>query len=278
MEPLQMGTSQSDNSNTDVSASTGSEVYNGYLNNIPEQDRNIVAKYAKDWDGNVTRKIQEIHESYKPYKDLGDIEDIQKALTFYTRFDEMPLEVYKLFKESLQQEYGDDFESQIWKNEEMSDEYEYVDEYGNPVDPSELDQYEVVEEPNNDVQALLDQYGTTLQEIVDWKNAQVSREQQEAENRQLDEHLSNLHNTYLQGYKLDEDDKDFLLIQLAKEKTPEQAAEAWKKKFGGQQSRPVPRVLPGQGGVGNDQVDLAKLRGNDRTNMVAQLLEARKQL
>lgn len=290
MDPLQMGNSQQQNSQPESTseASTGSDVYNGYLNGIPEQDRPIVAKYAKDWDGNVTRKIQEIHESYKPYKDLGSIEDIQQALTFFDRFDKMPLEVYKLFRESLVQneeglreQYGDEYDTILYGGENgdnVSEEYIYVDEYGNEIDPDDLDDYEEVESFQNegDVNSVLEQHGVTIQELADWKAQQDQSAAQAQENAELDEYVKKLHTTYLQGYKLDEDDNDFLLIQLAKDKTPEQAAEAWKKKFGGQQSRPVPRVLAGQGGVGNDQVDLAKLRGDDRASMVADLLRARK--
>ena len=60
-----------------------------------------------------------------------------------------------------------------------------------------------------------------------------------------------MHNSLLKGYKLDSDDDDWLLIQMSKGKEPKEAAEAWVKKFGGQQSgtRPIaPRIMSGQGG------------------------------
>lgn len=265
---------EQDNQNQQQSepASTESDLYNGFLNNIPEQDRGIVAKYAKDWDGNVTRKMQEIHEQYKPYKELGDVDKIQTALTLMDRFDTMPLEVYKLFHESLAQRYGEDFADKLWEDQMNDDvEYEYVDEDGNPVDPADLDDYEVVE--NSGINDTLQQYGATIEDLQNWKNAQEQQAREAQENAELDGMLKNMHTTFLEGYKLDEDDNDWLLVQLAKNRTPEQAAEAWKKKFGGQQSpRLAPRILAGQGGVANDQVDLAKLRGAGRRKMVADIL------
>jgi hypothetical protein len=258
-----------DSNSTDEEASSESELYNGYLNNIPEVDREIVAKYAKDWDGNVTRKMQEIHEQYKPYKDLGDPEYLGKAALLMDRFDSMPLEVYKLFRDSLVQneeelrgKYGDQYDAILYGDSQMNEEELEGDE-----------EYEEIELPD-EIADMLQQQNTTIEELKAWKDSQESSAREAQENRELDEHLKNMHNTFLQGYKLDEDDNDWLLIQLAKEKTPEQAAEAWKKKFGGQQSqaRPAAKILSGQGGVANDQVDLAKLRGQDRRKMIADIL------
>lgn len=246
-----------------------SEIYHGFLNNIPEQDRQIVGRYAKDWDGAVTKQFQKIHEQYKPYKELGDIEALQQAQQFVSRFNEMPLEVYQVFKQGLIEHFGEDFEDQLMNGQE--EEYEDVEgEY----DDDDGD-YEEIELPDAVID-FLEQIGATVDDIQSWKEQQEAAAEEQYENEQLDKLLKDVHNTLLQGYKLDSDDDDWLLIQMSKGKEPKEAAEAWIKKFGGQQSgnpRTAPRIMSGQGGVPNDQVDLAKLKGQDRKNAVAAILE-----
>lgn len=250
------------------SVSTGdSEIYHGFLNNIPEQDRQIVGRYAKDWDGAVTKQFQKIHEEYKPYKELGELEELRMAREFVNRFNEMPLEVYQIFKQGLMEQFGEDFEDQLMNGDE---EYEDVDSEYDDDD----DEYEEIELPEA-VMNFLEQIGATVDDIQSWRETQEAAAQEQYENEQLDKLLKDVHNTLLQGYKLDSDDDDWLLIQMSKGKEPKEAAEAWIKKFGGQQSNPriPPRIMSGQGGVPNDQVDLAKLKGQDRKAAVAAILE-----
>ena len=247
-----------------------SEIYHGFLNNIPEQDRQIVGRYAKDWDGAVTKQFQKIHEQYKPYKELGDIEALQQAQQFVSRFNEMPLEVYQVFKQGLIEHFGEDFEDQLMNGQEE----EYEDVEGEYDDDDDGD-YEEIELPDAVID-FLEQIGATVDDIQSWKEQQEAAAEEQYENEQLDKLLKDVHNTLLQGYKLDSDDDDWLLIQMSKGKEPKEAAEAWIKKFGGQQSgnpRTAPRIMSGQGGVPNDQVDLAKLKGQDRKNAVAAILE-----
>ena len=247
-----------------------SEIYHGFLNNIPEQDRQIVGRYAKDWDGAVTKQFQKIHEQYKPYKELGDIEALQQAQQFVSRFNEMPLEVFQVFKQGLIEHFGEDFEDQLMNGQDEDVEYED----GEYEDDDDGD-YEEIELPDAVID-FLEQIGATVDDINSWKEQQEAAAEEQYENEQLDKLLKDVHNTLLQGYKLDSDDDDWLLIQMSKGKEPKEAAEAWIKKFGSQQSgnpRIAPRIMSGQGGVPNDQVDLAKLKGQDRKNAVAAILE-----
>lgn len=268
MDDIQFG--GNGDSSPDLTTDT-SELYNGFLNDIPEQDRDIVGKYVKQWDGNVTKQFQKIHENYKPYKDLGDLERLQIANEFFSRFETNPLEVYQIFRDGLVEQFGEDFENQMYQQDDDGEEYEYEDgEYDD-----DDDDYEEVDLPDGVVQ-FLEQIGGSVQDLIDWKDSQEQSALEAQENEQLDNMLKEMHNTLLQGYKLDEDDDDWLLIQMSKGREPQEAAQAWINKFGGQQSpvpRPVARILSGQGGVPNDQVDVSKLRGQQRKDIVAALLE-----
>lgn len=251
-----------------------SEIYHGFLNNIPEQDRQIVGRYAKDWDGAVTRQFQKIHDEYKPYKELGDVEQLRMAQEFINKFNEMPLEVYQVFKQGLAEQFGEDFEEQLMNQNGYQEDGEYED-VDDEYDDDDDGDYEEIELPEA-VLDFLEQIGATVDDIQSWREQQEAAAEEQYENEQLDNLLKDVHNSLLKGYKLDSDDDDWLLIQMSKGKEPKEAAEAWIKKFGGQQSgaRPVaPRIMSGQGGVPNDQVDLTKLRGQDRRSAVAAILE-----
>ena len=272
LEDVSFGTEEATDSGSEEIVPDASEIYHGFLNNIPEQDRQIVGRYAKDWDGAVTKQFQKIHEQYKPYKELGELEALQQAQAFVSKFNEMPLEVYQVFKQGLIEHFGEDFEDQLMNGDQYeSDEYEEVDDEYDDDDG----EYEEVELPDA-VLDFLEQIGATVDDIQSWREQQEAAANEQYENEQLDKLLKDVHNTLLQGYKLDSDDDDWLLIQMSKGKEPKEAAEAWIKKFGSQQSgnpRIAPRIMSGQGGVPNDQVDLAKLRGQDRKNAVAAILE-----
>jgi hypothetical protein len=269
VDNIQFGGGADDNGDSASLETDTSQLYHGFLNDIPEQDREIVARYAKNWDGNVTKQFQKIHEGYKPYKELGDLQRLQIANEFFNRFETNPLEVYQIFKQGLAEQYGEDFENEMYTQDEDDQEFEEDDD-----EEYDDDEYEEVDLPDSVVE-FLEGIGASVQDLVDWKSSQESQAQEAYENEQLDNMLTEMHNTLLKGYKLDEDDDDWLLIQMSKGREPAEAAQAWVNKFGGQQSasRPVARILSGQGGVPNDQVDLSKLRGTDRRSAVAALLE-----
>lgn len=73
----------------------------GFLQQIPEADRDIVARYAPAWDAGVTRRFQQIHQEYEPYKQLGDPQQLQEAMYVYKMMDEQPEEVFKILQQVL---------------------------------------------------------------------------------------------------------------------------------------------------------------------------------
>src|SRR5688572_12290732 len=75
---------------------------NPFIQNIPESDRAIVAKYVNDWDAGVTKHIEKIRGEYEPYKNLGvDIETIQNAVWVMSQAESDPLEFFKNVRDRL---------------------------------------------------------------------------------------------------------------------------------------------------------------------------------
>lgn len=72
-----------------------------FLSAIPEEHKEIVGKYVKEWDAGVTRKFQEIHGTYAPYKELGDIDSLNQAITIAKMLDEDPEHIYNALAEML---------------------------------------------------------------------------------------------------------------------------------------------------------------------------------
>ena len=64
-----------------------------FLSNIPEADREVVAKYIKDWDAGVTKRFQEINEKYAPYKEV-EPETFQQAVQLYEMATTDPMQLY----------------------------------------------------------------------------------------------------------------------------------------------------------------------------------------
>src|SRR5687768_1195528 len=114
---------------------------NQFLNKIPEQDRNIVAKYVKDWDAQVTRKFQDYSSKLKPWEQLGvPYEEAQKYINFGKNFRTNPQARDELFRQmfgAYQQQFGDEFDQkllellQLQQEEAEMQEQEFEGQEGN---------------------------------------------------------------------------------------------------------------------------------------------------
>jgi hypothetical protein len=138
----------------------------------------------------------------------------------------------------------------------MNDE-EYEEEgYEEEPDPNEVFQNNVAQE---------------LEELREWRNNFEAEQQSAEENRQLDGVLNAMHTRY------GEFDDNWILVRLAEHGNIEQSIKEWNAMIGkytqnGSQ-RQAPKVMGGQGGVPNEQVDVKQLRGKDRRSTVAAMLE-----
>jgi hypothetical protein len=237
-----------------VDYSDYSEFTRGVLSSIPETDRPVVAKYIKDWDGNVTRKFQEIHQTYRPYLELGDIEDIQYAKYYTSMMQNDPAQFIRELTAAMK-EAGMSTDD-LFVNDEQ---YEgHVPQQQPEVIPRE-------------VQSRLDHYeqllGNVYQQQQSFQQQQIEAQQM----AQLDRLMDDMHRVH------GDFDDDWFLLQLEKGATPDQAINAYKDRFGSPERKPAPRLLSGNGAVRQDQVDPSKLSDTDRKAYALAILQANQQ-
>jgi hypothetical protein len=262
-EPLTFGESQptvDDSSQNTEPQVEDLSLASPFLNKIPVEDRAVVARYIKEWDAGVTKKFQEYSGKLKPYEALGPYEELQKYIGFAKGFERDPELVFRKMWQGLQEHYGDDAEQEIMRileleAEQMSDEQEY-EEDGQP-DPNEVFQNNVSQE---------------LEELREWRNNFEAQQQSAEENAQLDSVLNAMHTRF------GDFDDNWILVRLAEHGNVEQSIKEWNAMIGkytqnGSQ-RQAPKVMGGQGGVPNEQVDVKQLRGKDRRSTVAAMLES----
>ena len=234
-----------------------------FLNEVSPDHRAIVAPYIKKWDAGVTKKFQEYSSKLKPYESLGHpVEELQKFVNLGRHIQTNPENVFKIMWDGLQQQYGENFQAELFRilqleaEEEMSNEAEsgYFQEES---DPNEQFQQNVAAE---------------LEELRAWREETVAAQQSAAENQQLDYVLHAMHN------KFGDFDDNWILTRLAEHGNVDQAVKEWQMMLGrysqsnGAQ-RQAPKVMGGQGGVPSGQVDTKALRGKDRRQIVEAMLE-----
>jgi hypothetical protein len=255
--PFQPTDSPSPSQHEPVDYADYSDFTRGVLSSIPEDDRPVVAKYIKDWDGNVTRKFQEIHSQYRPYLELGDIEDIQYAKYYTSMMQNDPAKFIRELTTAMR-DAGMSTDD-LFVNDEQYENYQ----------PGQ-------EPPQNDpmVRELLarqEQYeqmlGNVYQQQQQFQQSQVEQQQI----GQLDRLMHDMHTQH------GDFDDDWFLLQLEKGATPNQAINAYKERFGSPERKPAPRLLNGNGAVRQDQVDPSRLSDSDRKAYALAILQANTQ-
>lgn len=224
---------------------------NPFLKNIPEGEREIVAKYVKDWDAGVTQRFQKIHEEYKPYKDLGaDPVTMQQAFQVYQALNSDP----KAFYETL---------TQLMEEQEQ--------EMAEPeVDLNSIDL-------DDGAKTLLRQQQLEMQALKEQMERQAAEREHEKQLAALDTLMQNLHTKH--G---DFDDRS-VLMRISEGMSPEDAVQDynnWVQELVSSQNknrRPSAPVMGSGGGVPLGQVDRKTLNESSsaRTSLVAQMLQAR---
>lgn len=231
-----------------------------FLSKIPSQDRNVVAKYIKEWDAGVTKKFQEYSGKLKNYEALGNHEDLQRYVAFANTVRNDPEKVFKLMWEGLNTQYGDEFESNLLRILELEAAMNEEPQY----DPNQG-----YEQPDEN-QVFQQNVTSELEEIRQWKEQQEQARQFEEEKAQLDGVLEMMHN------KFGDFDNTWIIQRLSEHGDVNKAVKEWNDMIGkytqnGAQ-RQAPKVMGGHGGVPNEQVDMAKLKGKDRRDAVMGLL------
>lgn len=226
---------------------------NPFLNNIPEQDRPIVAKYAKDWDAGVTRKFQSYTDQLNPYKELGTAEEFKVAMELVSLLQADPQKFYTDLAEAL----GID---------NMSDNGSAGAQNTPPVSENNGGQ------ETNPFQAEFDQLKQAYTELSQ-KFEQSQTAQTEAQQlAELDKYLVNLHNTHGSF------DDDFVLLRMSRGVDAETAIKEYEKMIedgiNSRRKAPAPAIIPGAGGIPNGQVDPSKLNSSQKQAFIAAQLAA----
>jgi len=238
---------------------------NPWLNEVAPEHRGIVAPYLKKWDQESTKKFQSWSEKHKPYEALGSAEELAKYRNFAENFRQNPERVFKLMFESLQEQYGENFDAELLRileleAEEQMNEYEYEQEYQEPPDSDQVFQQNVMQE---------------LEELRAWKEEQTQSQTSQQEQAQLDQFLEVMHT------KFGDFDDDWVLLRLGEHGDPNKAIQQYKAfeaKIAGKNGT-TPRQPPkthssgGQGGgVPNENINPAELRGEARRKAVLAML------
>jgi hypothetical protein len=228
-----------------------SDFAKGILGQIPDEDRTVVSKYIKDWDGNVTKQFQKVHEQYKPYKELGDPDQIREALTWIELLNSDPVTFINNVQEAMK-------EAGI----EMSQDY---------------DDYSVLPEYEGLPQQFVSQFQQQQQELAELRESLqgfTQTTQEKEEQAALDNLLGMLHTEH------GDFDEDWVLLQIAKGIDPDEAVNKFNTEFitkysSPQARKPAPNLFTGAAGsVPNGQVDMSKMSKADKMAMAVEALKA----
>ena len=253
-QPLNTQVTDSNN-NEEFSLDDYSEFAQGILSAIPDSDRPTVAKYVKQWDGNVTKQFQKIHEDYKPYKELGDLEDVQTAMYYTSMLQNDPIAYVKTIIQACEEAgmpIDDLFPSQGGDDNE-----------GGGIDPSTGIPKEVQNELTQLRNMVSTMYGQFQQDLT------TRQEQQQLD--EFDRFLKSMHSTH------GEFDDDWVSLQIERGVDPEKAIGMFKENFpgyGSQNRRPAPTLISGNGTIRRDQVNPGKMSTAERKDYVGQILRA----
>lgn len=242
-------TSESDNS-----------LSSGFLQQIPEADRAIIAPYIEQWDAGVTRRFQELHSEYSPYKQFLEAgysaEDFGRAQQLYEMLDQDPKTLYNLLTQHFAGE-----EEQALSGQEQGQ--VGTDDLGD-IPPA-------LQERLQKQDQLLE---AMAQHIIGQQEAQQTAEQ----DKQYAEYLKTLKTQF------GEFDEDFVTTKIANGMSGEGAVKEYLailerakgelEKQGAGPGAQVPPVLSGNGAPSIDLPDIKGASKGDTIDLVANLLKA----
>jgi hypothetical protein len=246
-----------------------SSLADGFLSNIPENDRAVVGRYVKDWDSGVTKRFQEIHNEYAPYKELGDVENLRQAMELYNMLDTQPEVIYEALKQHFDQPQISGAQSAFSQQPQGFQNPQQV-QPAPQINPQLLQALSPILTP---LQEKMDQQEQIIQKMADVIVSGNQATQVQQEDAQLDAYLTDLKETHGNF------DESAILLYLYQNpgSTGEQAVAAWKESMqqymGNAPVRQAPPVLTG-GSVPANHVDVGSLESKQVRDLVANVMAA----
>ncbi len=247
---------------TDNSSSpevSGDDLYASYLEKFPTSLHGIARDVFKEWDGNVTKRIQEVHSEYEPYKEVvqeWEPEALRQAINLAAALDNDPQAFYTAIAEA----YGFETPQQ---GQQIAQELQQ--QQAQP----EVDEFDPMQQRLTQHEELL---RTMAETIIGERTAKQQAEQERAEDELYDNTMAELttkHGEFDQGYV------NALLQQGI---DPEAAVLQWKSaldSYAQKQLAPnttAPVVMGSGGGTPSIQRDVGELSTQETRSLVEAML------
>lgn len=242
--------SQQDNSNS---------LYAEYLERFPSSLHPLATEVFKEWDGNVTKRIQSVHSEYEPYKPVFEAYEpdaIQQAVALAEAMERDPVAFY----EAMANAYG------LGQQDTQQQGQEFANQQGPAVDLDADDPYAVRLQQH---EQLLETMGRALlSERQEREQAIIQQQEAEA----YESMMSELQEKY------GEFDVNYVNTLLANGADPDAAVQYWQQQvetFAQQRLAPnqtAPVVMGAGGGTPSVQRDVENLSSQETRRLVEDML------
>lgn len=236
----------------------------GFLKDVPEADKPVVARYLKGINGEVTKRFQGIHDQYKGWKDLGvQPEQARAALDFYQFANDDPVGFYQNIMNFIRQ--NPEAAKNIGFTDDMLEggqQQQQIEEQEDPWEAAGLTGYG----------ERFDQMEKALNVIAEIMQGQMTQSQEEVEDQELDALLEQLRSDH------GDFDEGFVLSRIWGGMDPNEAVKAWfdtiETHVNSARSRPNLTLLGGTGGTPSNRVDPRQMTGEQKAELFASMLQA----
>jgi len=268
--PVQPVTTQPEPTQQQPAPVTPGQVpYANELAQLPESIRPAVEPIFKEWDANVTRRMQEVQSQYEPWKaviESGDPEEVQGALQVAYALQNDPERFLRAFADSFP-----DLVQQVLQPQQPQ-----------TTTVSTSDQGQGDLDPNDPLVQRVAQLEQMLGQAVQGFTGFTQQQQETQQQEQLTKVMEQLHQQH------GDFDDTYVLSQMAyRGLTPEQAVTEFKNNIiakYGQPANPVvpngqpvqqtaPSVVPSGGGQPATAFNPAEMSDSETRALVTQLLE-----
>lgn len=252
------GTSGGTDESSSQQQDNSNDIYAQYLEKFPESLHPIAREVFREWDGNVTQRIQSVHGEYEPYKPFIEGYEPQ-ALDMAVRMAEALENDPAAFIEAVSNAYGIT-PTQAMQVVDDAQQQEVLPDL-DPNDPYALRLQQHEELLRTMAQSLLDER--------DQREQLTQIQQQEADYEATMTELST---------KYGEFDVDYVNVLLAQGVDPDAAVQHWQSQvesFAQQRLAPntnAPVVMGAGGGTPSIRKDVENLSSQDTRRLVEDML------